>query len=434
MGLADFLSYAQLILATIGIIAVLHRFLFPNRHNLTELTRVQPPVEDESINIQQTESMYRDILATNDRPRKKLQCSDYSIGIITALPNELKAAISVLDEEHAPPYDFRKPPGDYNPYVWGSMSTESEGAHNVVIASFPAKRPGTVTAADVARLLVTTFPSIRLGLMVGIGGGVPGPDDIRLGDIVVSQGSGTTGGIVQYDFGKEEEKGFRRKGQLNSPPAALLGAITALEARDPASSLIRTVMRASSKIQKTYLNLDNGPSYAYQGAKNDRLFQSRYHGPGGAQWPIVSSLFQSLQGSQPTHKDCASCDPRMLVKRDPRRSPEIPRVHYGLIASGNMVIKSARTRDKIVASLNQDTNSGDCLCFEMEAAGLMNSFPCLVIRGISDYADAHKNDVWHNYAALTAAAYAREVLRVLSTAEVSSSTPAREIIGEIQRG
>lgn len=124
----------------------------------------------------------------------------------------------------------------------------------------------------------------------------------------------------------------------------------------------------------------------------------------------------------------------MLVKRNPRPLPEIPRVHYGLIASGNRVIKNARTRDKIAAGLRQDTNGGDCLCFEMEAAGLMNNFPCLVIRGISDYADAHKNDVWHNYAALTAAAYARELLRVLSTTEVSLSKPAREIIGQIQRG
>lgn len=434
MGLADFLSYAQLILATIGIIAVLHRFLFPNWNNVTEPIKVQPPVEAEAINIQQTESIYRNILATDDGPRKKLRCGDYSIGIITALPNEMKAAISVLDEEHGPPSDFCKPPSDYNPYVWGSMSTESEAAHNVVIASFPAKRPGTVTAADVARLMVTTFPSIRLGLMVGIGGGVPSPNDVRLGDIVVSQGSGTTGGVVQYDLGKEEEGGFRRQGQLNSPPAALLSAITALEARGPESVLIKAVMRATSKIQKTNLNLKNEPTYAYQGAKNDRLFQSQYYGPGVAQWPIVSSLFGSPQRSQPTHKDCANCDPRMLVKRDPRPLPEIPRIHYGLIASGNRVIKSARMRDEIVASLNQDTNGGDCLCFEMEAAGLMNNFPCLVIRGISDYADAHKNDMWHNYAALTAAAFARELVRVLSTAEVSSSKPVRDIIGEIQRG
>ena len=50
----------------------------------------------------------------------------------------------------------------------------------------------------------------------------------------------------------------------------------------------------------------------------------------------------------------------------------------------------------------------------MEAAGLMNTkFPCIVIRGISDYADSHKNEVWMEYAAATAALYARDLLRTM---------------------
>jgi len=61
---------------------------------------------------------------------------------------------------------------------------------------------------------------------------------------------------------------------------------------------------------------------------------------------------------------------------------------------------------------------GGVLCFEMEAAGLMNSFPCLVIRGICDYADSHKNKKWQAYAAATAAACAKEVLSVIPPAEV----------------
>lgn len=46
----------------------------------------------------------------------------------------------------------------------------------------------------------------------------------------------------------------------------------------------------------------------------------------------------------------------------------------------------------------------------MEAAGLSNGFPCVVIRGICDYADSHKNDQWHPYAAAVAAACAKELL------------------------
>lgn len=50
---------------------------------------------------------------------------------------------------------------------------------------------------------------------------------------------------------------------------------------------------------------------------------------------------------------------------------------------------------------------------EMEAAGLMNDFPCLVIRGICDYADAHKNKEWQGYAAMAVAAYAKELVLVV---------------------
>jgi nucleoside phosphorylase len=87
-------------------------------------------------------------------------------------------------------------------------------------------------------------------------------------------------------------------------------------------------------------------------------------------------------------------------------------VHYGTIASGNQVMRDGVTRDKISSGL------GGVLCFEMEAAGLMNNFPCLVIRGICDYADSHKNKRWQAYAAATAAACAKEVLSVIPAAEV----------------
>ncbi|KAI1195644.1 hypothetical protein F5X97DRAFT_326305 [Nemania serpens] len=61
----------------------------------------------------------------------------------------------------------------------------------------------------------------------------------------------------------------------------------------------------------------------------------------------------------------------------------------------------------------------------MEAAGLMDVFPCLVIRGISDYSDSHKNDTWQSYAAATAASYAREILLNLpkQTTPPPSGTP-----------
>jgi nucleoside phosphorylase len=97
-------------------------------------------------------------------------------------------------------------------------------------------------------------------------------------------------------------------------------------------------------------------------------------------------------------------------------------VHYRTIASGNQVIKDAAVRDKLSAEL------GGVLCFEVEAAGLMNSFPCLVVRGICDYADSHKNKQWQAYAAGTAAAYAKEVLSVIPPAEVAKELTVEDTI------
>jgi nucleoside phosphorylase len=57
----------------------------------------------------------------------------------------------------------------------------------------------------------------------------------------------------------------------------------------------------------------------------------------------------------------------------------------------------------------------------MEAAGLMDNFPCLVIRGICDYADSHKNKRWQAYAALAAAACAKELLLVIPPADVAKT-------------
>lgn len=109
---------------------------------------------------------------------------------------------------------------------------------------------------------------------------------------------------------------------------------------------------------------------------------------------------------------CEQCNVENQQPRPQREKREEVMVHYGTIASGNQVVKNAAERDRISAEL------GGVLCFEMEAAGLMNSFPCLVIRGICNYADSHKNDQWQARAAGTAAAYAKDLLSVMPAVRV----------------
>ena len=98
-----------------------------------------------------------------------------------------------------------------------------------------------------------------------------------------------------------------------------------------------------------------------------------------------------------------------------------PAVHYGLIASAKQLMKNAANRDK-------PSQERDVLCFEMEAAGLMNHFPCLVIRGICDYSGLHKSKEWQGYAAMVAAVYAKDLLQQVLPSKVEAERRISEIV------
>ncbi len=330
----------------------------------------------------------------------------YTVGWIAALPAELAAAEAMLDEEHERPIDlFDKSARDTNIYKCGSIS-----GHSVVIASLPAGVYGETSAATTATSMLHSFPNIRIGLMVGIGAAISGPDkkyDIRLGDVVVSQPDGRTGGVIQYDLKKAKAGGKQElKGSLNMPPEALLKALTSLQAqhdREPSklTSFLRQMIEKYPQMAKAK---SGKPSFLYQGVEHDRLFKSDYSHAGGF--------------------NCRDCDLQQEIALEIRDSND-PEIYYGIIASGNTLVKDAATRDSIL----KDTGE-DCLCLEMEAAGLMNNFPCLVIRGICDYADSHKNDRWQRYAAATSAAYAKEFLGVIPVKELEETQKAIDILND----
>ncbi|KAN0070712.1 hypothetical protein V8E54_010877 [Elaphomyces granulatus] len=304
---------------------------------------------------------------------------DYTVAWICALPLEAAAAKAMLDNIHP---QLSQPTGDDNAYTLGEIS-----GHNIVVTCLPSGVYGVVSAATVAAHMRITFPSIRFGLMVGIGGGVPSTkNDIRLGDVVVSKPTGSFGGVVQYDYGKTVSSGvFQQTGMMNQPPQVLLNAIARLHADDIMGGQSQSIAHMISDVLDA--NVEMKAPCSRPANEQDTLFNSAYN--------------------HPQHEDtCINCDKRQLIHRDPRTSDE-PRIHYGLIASGNQVMKHGKTRDQL-------GKRHGMLCFEMEAAGLMNQLPCLVIRGICDYSDSHKNKQWQGYAALTAAAYAKILLSVVS--------------------
>ena len=124
---------------------------------------------------------------------------------------------------------------------------------------------------------------------------------------------------------------------------------------------------------------------------------------------LYKTTYQHYDSNQET---CDNCSNLELVNRTPRNTGE-PKVHYGTILSGNCVIKNAVVRDQLCLQHH-------ALCFEMEAAGVINDFPCVVVRGICDYSDSHKNKEWQNYAAASAAAWARELLETVKPAAVET--------------
>ncbi|KAF1995098.1 putative ankyrin repeat domain protein [Amniculicola lignicola CBS 123094] len=330
----------------------------------------------------------------------KVDNSEYTVGWIAALPHERAAAQAMLDQKHAPAQ--QKHENDHNIYSLGSI-TGPNGEHNVAIASLPFGRYGITSAATVAMQMLSSFPSIKFGLVVGVGVGIPSIDnDIRLGDVVVSKPEGTFGGVRQYDRGKITTDGVEERGQLNSPPQVLLNAMGALVSRhEMEESVIPSLLEAMQKQYPKMSNQENGPGYIYQGAEHDQLFEADY---------VHDS----------SKRDCGECDLAKVVKR-PERYDQNPWIHYGTIASGDQVIPDARILDLI---------SKNCLCFETEAAGLMNNFPCLVIRGICDYSGSHQNDRWQKYAAATAAAYAKELLQITDVVDIKSTPCARDVMHE----
>ncbi|KAH7014465.1 uncharacterized protein B0I36DRAFT_436433 [Microdochium trichocladiopsis] len=331
----------------------------------------------------------------------------YTVGWVCALPKEQTAATAMLDERHP---DLPKPNSDPNSYTLGSIS-----GHNIVIACLPKGKIGTSSAAKVSSHLISTFPAIRFGLMVGIGGGVP--PKVRLGDVAVSVPADQHPGVVQWDMGKAEQGGtFRRTGVLNNPPTLLLATLTKLEtAHELEGSKIPQYLQ---ELQERYPRL--AAKYLRSDSMQDVLFKASYNhevkqGRGGA-----NKGEDEEEAESDAEETCQNCDVAQILKRTPREM----RVHYGLIASGNQVIKDAWFRDELVKGL------GKVLCIEMEAAGLMDSFPCLVIRGICDYADSHKNKVWQEHAAAVAAAFAKELLSYVMVDDVQGEKPIKAILSD----
>lgn len=192
---------------------------------------------------------------------------------------------------------------------------------------------------------------------------------------------------------KGDEK-FHIESHVNKPPTILSKAIELLQSdHDFGQGEMLAYISRATKLAAL-------KAAGFPGADQDRLFKSDCRHVG--------------------EDDCSGCDASQVEERLERASQD-PVVHYGLIASGDAVIRSAKHRDEL-------RDAYGIICFEMEAAGIVDDFPCAVIRGICDYCDEHKSKLWQPYSAVTAAAYARDLLRSIQPQEIESMDSVAELI------
>jgi nucleoside phosphorylase len=325
------------------------------------------------------------------RPRTR---GEFEIAIICALPLEADAVEALFDET----YDkfgqvYGRQFGDKNAYITGRI-----GQHNVVLCYLPEMGKGN--AAGAAANLRVSYTHIQLALVVGICGGVPFPSsntEIILGDIIISDS------VIEYDFGRKYPDGFRRKSgvreTLGRPNQEIRALLAGMKGRKTRGELQEQIYKYLQTLQA-----QSGIRWQYPGIKHDVLFEASYRHKHYQQDRVAKCIcFDCKSSSDPIcdkalKKDCngLGCTGKLVQRSRLRPESTQPFVYIGTIGSADTVIKSGEHRDKLA-------QREDVIGFEMEGAGVWDNLPCIIIKGVCDYADSHKNKIWQDYAAATAA-------------------------------
>lgn len=342
-----------------------------------------------------------------------LRREEFKIAIICALPLEYDAICLVFDEfwdEDGDPYGTA--PGDVNTYTTGRI-----GDQNVVLVLL--QRMGKVGAASTIARMKASYTGLRQAFLVGICGGVPRTQngtEIMLGDVIISKT------IIQYDFGKRYPDRFVRKYTITEAQSNdIQGFLVMAETMRGRNRLSQAASKFLTRLQDNANRGGYGTKYVYPGLSKDVLFEPSYRhkhheSPNcickecreitspvceealiasckelGCSSNFIVPRTRSLNG-QSQHQDASTSNGAQMLA-----------IHVGSIASGDTVMKSGIGRDMIA-------QKDGIIAFEMEAAGIWDEIPCLIIKGVSDYADSHKHNEWQDFAAATAAATVNALL------------------------
>ena len=344
----------------------------------------------------------------------------YGIAVICALQIEADAVEAMFDEDWEKVHKYHELPNDPNTYTMGRI-----GEHNVVLAHMPGI--GKANSANVAASFRMAFRKIRLGLVVGICGGMPfirenrsqpREVDVFLGDVIISTE------VFQYDLGHQfSDKHIPTDtsqdilGRPNAKIRSFLRKMGGMKSRAHLEDKTRDYLANIS--EKTEFEKWN-----YQGVEKDILYKSDYlhkhRQPSGCDCTLSKDSVCQKARRDSTCEDleCSSEQSVILRTRLKKVADDAPnqanasnksaigpspRLHFGVVASGDSVVKSATHRDKLA-------ERNEIIGFEMEGAGAWDSMPIVVIKSVVDYADSHKSYLWQKYGAICGAACMKAVM------------------------
>ncbi|KAL4862750.1 hypothetical protein BDV12DRAFT_190178 [Aspergillus spectabilis] len=335
------------------------------------------------------------------RPRSR---DDFAIAIICALPLEAEAVEALFDET----YDrlgkyYNKQQGDANAYINGRI-----GKHDVVLCYMPGMGKGS--AAGVASSLLVSYQGVKLALVIGICGGAPSPleyGEIFLGDVIISDS------VIEYDFGRQYPGG--------RPGREIRALLNGLRAENARSELQNQAQQYLHFLQQT------GTKWCHPGVE-DILFKARYlHKHYSNASPAGCSCFGSDSPDQICEealgRDCneLNCDQDQQVRCRKTSDGIQTSIYIGPVASADTVMKFGLHRDEIV-------KREKVIAFEMEGAGVWDNVPCIIIKGVCDYADSHKSKLWQAYAAATGASAAKAFLEYWRPAKQKDASKHRRLM------
>ncbi len=329
---------------------------------------------------------------------QQLSLSNATTGVITALPVEFAAVCNVLGCYHTGDVGGRT-------YRLGTVPRrDNQGAHTVVACCL--SDPGNSSAAAGTAALLADCANVDVVIMCGIAGAVPNPakppDHVRLGDIVVTNRRG----VVQYDHESVREQGVEIREKWYSPSRILLNAALQLDTNEKAGDRPwdRYIAQAIAELGRAEL----GQRWQRPATESDLLREfASSRGLDYLVWLArVLRMPAKWAAYRPVRHPC-----------DNERPTAAPKVFRGVIASADKLQRNTKKRNFLQKRYG-------AMAVEMEGSGVANAAyefdaKFFVVRGTADYCNEHKNNDWHYYAAIAAAAYTRALLEITPLSRLS---------------